>query len=125
MNAKVEQNNAVSPADIGKYVVSVLIVVGGLTAFYWFTDWPTPLRAAGLVVLLLVALGVFMLTAKGRDTREFVSEARFELRKVIWPTRQETLRSTGLIIVVVIIVSILLAIIDFFISTGVRALLGS
>jgi preprotein translocase subunit SecE len=77
-----------------------------------------------MLALFGAAVGVFMLTSKGRDTREFFSETRFELRKVVWPTRQETQRTTGLIIVVVIIISLILALFDLIISTGIRALLG-
>jgi preprotein translocase subunit SecE len=125
MNAKVAQNEAVSAADIVKYVLSALLVVAGLAGFYWLSDVPTPLRVVGMLLGFAAAAGVFMLSAKGRDTREFFSETRFELRKVVWPTRQETLRTTGLIIVVVIIISLILALFDLIISTGVRALLGS
>ena len=57
-----------------------------------------------------------MLTGKGRDTREFLSESRFELRKVVWPTRQEAIRMTWVVIVVVLILSLLLGGFDFFIQ---------
>jgi preprotein translocase subunit SecE len=124
MNAKVAQNEAVSTSDIAKYVVSALLVVAGLAGFYWFSDSPTAFRVVGMLALFGAAVGVFMLTSKGRDTREFFSETRFELRKVVWPTRQETQRTTGLIIVVVIIISLILALFDLIISTGIRALLG-
>jgi preprotein translocase subunit SecE len=126
MNVKVVQNESVSAADIAKYVIAALIVVASLGASYWYADAvPTPLRLIGVLVGFAVATGVFMLTAKGRDTREFFSETRFELRKVVWPTRQETLRTTGVIIVMVIVVSLILALFDLIISSGVRALLGS
>ena len=55
---------------------------------------------------------------------EFIRQVKAETAKVVWPTRQDTIRSTGLIIVVVIIISILLAIIDFILASSVRALLG-
>ncbi|MBA8634294.1 preprotein translocase subunit SecE [Staphylococcus aureus] len=57
-----------------------------------------------------------MLTGKGRDTREFLSESRFELRKVVWPTRQEAIRMTWVVIVVVLILSLLLGGFDFLIQ---------
>lgn len=125
MNAKVVQNEAVSTSDIVKYVIAGLLVVGALAGFYWFSTAPTALRVVGMLVCFGLAIGVFMLTAKGRETREFFAETRFELRKVVWPTRQETTRTTGLIMVVVIIISLILALFDLIISTGVRALLGA
>jgi preprotein translocase subunit SecE len=65
-----------------------------------------------LAVGLVGGIGVFMLTGKGRDTREFFRVA-FELRKVVWPTRQEAIRMTWVVIVVVLILSLLLGGFDF------------
>jgi len=124
MNAKVEQGAPATPADIAKYTLAVLLVLGGLVGFYWFSEWPGALRGALIGVSLAAAGLVFAFTERGRAAGEFLSESRFELRKVIWPTRQDTLRSTGLIIVVVILVSLMLGVIDFFLSHAVRAMLG-
>ena len=59
------------------------------------------------------------------STREYFSEARFELRKVIWPSRQETLRATGVILIVVVLMSLMLGLIDFILGGGVKLLLGT
>lgn len=124
MNAKVENNaQAASPGDIVKYVLAGLIVAAGIVGFYWFAEWPGALRALIPVLGLVAAVFVVLPTAKGRQGLEFVKESRFELRKVVWPTRQETLRGTGLIIVVVIIISLLIALIDWIIQFGINLLL--
>jgi len=125
MNAKLEQAAPATPADIAKYTVSVLIVVAGLVGFYWFSDWPGALRGALVGVAVAIAAVIFAMTERGRATMEVLSESRFELRKVVWPTREDTLRSTGLIVVVVIIISLLLGFIDFLVSHAVRFLLGA
>jgi preprotein translocase subunit SecE len=65
--------------------------------------------------LVLGAL-VFLGTAKGRDTKEFLVESRFELRKVVWPTRQEALRMTWVVAIVVTILSLLLGGFDWIIQ---------
>ena len=125
MNTKVEQaEQAVSAADVAKYVLAIALVAGGIFAFYWFSQWPGPVR--GLVAAAGVVLGGVVLasTAKGRQVKDFVSESLFELRKVVWPTRQETLRITGVILVVVVIVSLILSGFDFVISWLIRLLLG-
>jgi preprotein translocase subunit SecE len=125
MNAKVEQEQGASPADKLKYAVAVLIVLAGVVGFYWFADWPGAVRGAALFGTLVLAGLVFAFTERGRAFGEFLSESRFELRKVVWPTRQETVRSTGLILVVVVIISLMLMVIDFFLASGVRWLLGT
>ena len=123
MNVKVENNASSGATDIVKYVLAVLLVIAGIVGFYWFADWATGLRALLPLAGLVAAGAVFMTAPKGRATLEYLSEARFELRKVIWPTRQETVRTTIVILIVVVLVSILLGIMDFFLSGGVRLLL--
>src|SRR5687768_13126939 len=123
MNAKVENNSPSAANDIVRYVLAVLLVIAGIAGFYWFADWATPLRALLPLAGLIAGAAVFVTTPRGRATLEYMSEARFELRKVIWPTRQETIRTTIVILIVVVLVSILLGIMDFFLAGGVRLLL--
>jgi len=125
MNAKLERTAPATPADIAKYTLSAVIIVAGLVGFYWFAELPSAVRGAMIGVALAAAGVVFALTERGRASIEFLSESRFELRKVVWPTREDTIRSTGLIMVVVVIVSLLLGFIDFIVSHAVRFLLGS
>ncbi|MFT4196933.1 MAG: preprotein translocase subunit SecE [Pseudoxanthomonas sp.] len=111
MNSKVQQSRApsASAGDIAKYVAAAALAVAGLVVWWVFQgQWPTPLRALAVVVGLVAGGAVFALTAKGRDTLEFLSESRFELRKVVWPTRQESWRMTWVVVVVVVVVSLIL-----------------
>ncbi len=112
MNSRVEQSKASSKgaaSDIALYVLAILLAAAGVFAYTWFQQWDTSLRVGAVVAGLVAGLVVFMLSAKGRDTREFLSESRFELRKVVWPTRQEATRLTWVVIIVVIIMSLVLA----------------
>ena len=70
------------------------------------------------------AAGVFLLTGKGHSLREFLSESRFELRKVVWPTLNDARRTTLVVMVVVVVVSLLLAGLDAIIRSLVKLLLG-
>ena len=125
MNTKVEQaEQAVTAADVAKYVLAAALVVGGIVAFYWFSQWPGPVRGLLAAAGVVAAAAVMALTAKGRQVREFASESLFELRKVVWPTTQETRKITGVILVVVVIVSLILSAFDFVISWLIRLLLG-
>jgi preprotein translocase subunit SecE len=67
---------------------------------------------------------VFSQTLAGQQTLEFFAEARFELRKVVWPTREASIRTTGVIIVVIIAMSLVLALIDFVIGSVIGKLLS-
>jgi preprotein translocase subunit SecE len=113
MNAKIAKPDAAaSGADIAKYALAVILLVAGLVG-YWVVPWAAPLRALLVAAGMVAAGAVFALSAAGKVALEFLGEARFELRKVVWPTRQASLRMTGVIILVIVLMSLVLAIIDF------------
>jgi len=118
MNTKAEQPKGLSGADIGKLVLAGLVLVVGVFAYSWFNNVvAASIRLIGVVLALVVALAIGYFTAPGRRVKHFLSESQFELRKVVWPTRDETLKTTGIIIVVVIILSLLLGLIDWLLKT--------
>ena len=126
MNSRVEQPNAgASSGDLVKYVLAVLLAAAGIVAFYWFNGaWPTYARVMIVIAGLIAAGVVFMTTAKGAQTREFLGESRFELRKVVWPTREEAVRTTWIVMAVAAVISLVLGGLDFLINAGVKALIG-
>ena len=125
MNSRVEQSGSASAGDIVKYALALLLVVGGVFAFYWFDpQWPSVARVGAVVAGVIAGIAVFMTSAKGRETREFLVESRFELRKVVWPTRQEAMRMTWVVIIVVVIIALLLAGFDTVIQWLVKLFLG-
>ena len=119
MNSKIEQSRSASAGDLAKYVLALALVAAGLFAFYWFDQWATALRALTVFGGLVAGAIVFLTTGKGAQTREFLSESRFELRKVVWPTRQEALRTTWVVMIAVVI----LAGFDVVIQAAVKFLL--
>ena len=133
MNSKTNPANPASGGDIVKYVIAALLVLGGLFVWYWFStpanaarlgDWAPQLRGLAVAAGLVAGTGVFLVSSKGRQTREFLSESRFELRKVVWPTRQETMRMTWVVVIVVVIIALLLAGFDTVIQWLVKLFLG-
>jgi preprotein translocase, SecE subunit, bacterial len=134
LNSKISQTNtAASGGDIVKYAIAALLVLAGLFVWFWFAaparagqlgDWAPQLRGLAVAAGLVAGAAVFLVSSKGRDMREFLSEARFELRKVVWPTRQETTRMTWVVIAVVIILSLILAGFDFFVKWAIELFLN-
>lgn len=116
MNSKVERANGLSGGDIAKFVLAAALALGGIYLYYHFSGWDSLERAAILILPLLAALAVAAFTTQGEALREYISESRFELRKVVWPTRDETIRTTGIILVVVFILSLLLGFIDLILK---------
>ncbi|WP_256646400.1 preprotein translocase subunit SecE [Thermomonas paludicola] len=113
-------------ADIIKYAAALLLVAAGVFAYYWFDGaWPAGVRALVVAAGLVLATVVFLGTKKGAQAREFLSESRFELRKVVWPTRQEATKTMWVVMAAVVIISLILAAFDWIIQLSVKALLGS
>jgi preprotein translocase subunit SecE len=73
-------------------------------------------------VVFALAITVFIKSDRGDQFIHFLKETRIELRKVVWPTRQETIKTTGIIMVAVIIIAIFLWIVDAFFTWGVKSI---
>ena len=129
MNTQAEP--AASVADIVKQVFSVILVIAGVAAFYYFSadhsyfkEVRLLYRVLGLVAVMLVVLGMVLTTGLGRTVWSFALESRQEVRKVVWPTRDETVRTTLLVFAMVFIVGLILWLLDMFLFWGVRYLTG-
>lgn len=117
MNAKAETIGPNKVADVGLLTLAVLIVVAGVAAYYLLPQlasiWRTLIVLGGIVV----ACGVAWFTAPGRGVRSFLRETQFEMRKVVWPTRQETLQTSLIVVVVTVAIAIVLGLIDIILKT--------
>jgi preprotein translocase subunit SecE len=98
--------------DKVRLAVSIALVVAALFAYYYFTRTSMGLRVGGLLAALVAAVGVSYTSSFGRFVREFIAESHFELRKIVWPTGQETRQTTLVIFIVVVIVSLILFLFD-------------
>ena len=114
-----------SAADIAKFAAAALVAIAGIAAFYLLPAWPAPVRALLVAAGFAAAIFVGSLTAAGHRGRDFVSEALFELRKVVWPTRPEATRITLVVLAVVLVISLILAGFDFVISQLIKLLLSN
>ena len=104
---------------------AVLLLVGALASFYYFAgDVNVLLRVLGLLAGTGLALALAYRTEMGRSIWGYIVGARTELRKVVWPSRQETLQATLMIAVVVLITALLLWGLDSLLLWGVKLLTG-
>jgi preprotein translocase subunit SecE len=110
--------------DTVKLVFALLLIVGATIAFYLFPQESTLLRVAGILAAVAIAALVALQTRKGREIWGFVQGAQIEVRKVVWPTRQETVQTTLIVVVMVILVAIILWLLDMFLGWGIGSLLG-
>ncbi len=122
MNTQVEVSASVF--DVAKQVFSVIFVVAGVAAFYYFSGIPFLYRVFGLIVVVLAVLGVMLTTEMGKGIWGFVLESKQEVRKVVWPAREETFRTTLLVFAMVFVVGLVLWLLDMFLFWGVRFLTG-
>ncbi|QGM22280.1 preprotein translocase subunit SecE [Spiribacter sp. 2438] len=120
MSAK--EQTEVSGTDKAKLILAVGVFLAGVVGFYTFDDQSTLVRVLGMVAVAALALSIAFTSAQGRNAWLFAQEARQELRRVVWPTRTETLQTTLIVLVMVIIVAILLWLMDMFFMWGVGAL---
>ncbi|MCO6439843.1 MAG: preprotein translocase subunit SecE [Nitrococcus mobilis] len=121
MNAKAESESSV--IDTIKLVVAALVFLVGVGGFYYYSDELLLYRVLGLIVVGLVAVGICMTTRTGREVWAFARDSRQELRKVVWPTKQESLQSTLVVLIVVVLVGVFLWLLDTFFLWAIQLLL--
>jgi preprotein translocase subunit SecE len=122
MNSSAEAGGA--GLDIAKLAAAALLLVGGLFAFYFFSEWYVLLRVFLLLAIGGAAVAVAFQTQPGRQLWQFISDARMEVRKVVWPTRQETIQTTLVVMAMVVVLGIVLWLFDMILMGILRFLTG-
>ena len=122
MSAKAQLND--NRFDVIKWVVVALIVSVGVFGDSYFSAEPVLYRAIALVVLGLVAGFVALQTSKGKAFWSLLKEARIEIRKVVWPTRQETAQTTMIVVAVVLVMALVLWGLDSLLGWIVSQFIG-
>ncbi|MDI3326846.1 preprotein translocase subunit SecE [Pontibacterium granulatum] len=122
MNSKVSSEG--SKFDALKWAVVALLVAVGVVGNSIYAEESLFYRVVALVVLAAVAGFVALQTAKGQAFFDLFKESKAEIRKVVWPTRQETGQTTAIVVVVVLIVGLLLWGLDSLLSWLVSGVIG-
>jgi len=118
-----------SSLDTVKLILSLALLIAGIAGFYYFETWqgePVSVlfRVLGLLVFVGIAVFVALTTLSGKRLLGFMSSSRLEVRKMVWPTRAETLQTTLMVMVIVLILAIFLWGVDSLLGWGVKSLLG-
>ncbi len=111
-------------ADKVKLIIAIAIAVGAFVGFYAFEEQQQVVRVLGLLLGLGLALFVASRSEVGAEAVAYSRGAIVEIRKVVWPTRKETVNTTLVVMVMVVIVGIILWVFDMFLAWGIQLLTG-
>ncbi len=107
-----------------KIAVAALIALGGLAAYYVLADQAMVLRIGALLGAFAVAIVVMWFTEAGRTFWAFSRESWEEAKRVVWPTRKETLQTTGVVILFIVTMAIFLWMVDAGLLWVTQKMLG-
>ncbi|MBD9516286.1 preprotein translocase subunit SecE [Pseudomonas sp. LABIM340] len=122
MNAKVEAKE--SRLDLLKWLVVAVLVVVAVVANQYYSAQPIFYRVLGILVMAAVAGFISLQTVKGRAFFTLAKEARAEIRKVVWPSRQETTQTTLIVVAVVLVMALVLWGLDSLLGWLVSMIVG-
>lgn len=123
MSSRVEA--ASSMPDVMKWIAAAAFLAAGLVGFYYFAEHSTLLRVVGLLFAIGMSVAVAVQTEKGRSVWDFMRDSRTEVRKVVWPTRQETIQTTLIVMAVVALMAMIMWALDSLLGFLVSLLLGT
>jgi preprotein translocase subunit SecE len=111
-------------ADQVKLAVAILIAIAGIVGYYWFAAQPSWIRWASVGAGLVLGALVVAFSYYGAAFRQFMELARIELRKIVWPTRQETGITTLVVFVFVIAFGVFFWLLDLLLAWATKTLTG-
>jgi preprotein translocase subunit SecE len=118
------ESSASSTLDWLKWLVVATLVGGGIYANWFYQDESLLIRVAGMLAVAAVALFIAVQTERGRNTWNLIKEARSEIRRVVWPSNQETTQTTLVVMVLVLIFALILWGLDSLLSWFVSSVIG-
>jgi preprotein translocase subunit SecE len=122
--AEVQTPAGASARDTVLMALSFVVLLAGIVAFYWFEDQALPIRVAMVIVGLGASAGLMWFTWYGREFWQFVLAARIELRKVVWPERDETVKTTYVVFGFAVVMGLFFWLLDMGLTFLTRLLGG-
>jgi preprotein translocase subunit SecE len=118
--AEVQATEGASAKDNALMILSIVALLAGVVAFYWYEEDPLALRLAMVGSGVVVAVGLAWVSWYGREFWQFAQAARVELRKVVWPTREETGKTTVAVFIFVTLAGIFFWLLDLLLAWATR-----
>ena len=115
---------ATSPLDWLKWLVVIALVSAGVIGNWYYQDQSLLYRVLALVVLAGLAVFVAVQTERGRAAWQLMKDARNEIRRVVWPKRPETVQTTGIVVVLVVVFGLILWLLDTLLGWIVSSVIG-
>ena len=122
--AEVQATEGASAKDNALMILSIVALLAGVVAFYWYEEDPLALRLAMVGSGVVVAVGLAWVSWYGREFWQFAQAARVELREVVWPEREDTVRTTVLVIVFASLMGLFFWVLDLILTWLIRLLTG-
>jgi len=122
--AEVQAPAVSSSKDNALLILSIVAILGGIGAFYWYDEPALPFRIGMVVVGLAAGAGLLWLSSFGKEFVQFAQAARVELRKVVWPDRSETVRTTYIVFIFAIAMGVFFFVLDWVLTWMTRLLGG-
>jgi preprotein translocase subunit SecE len=107
-----------------KLALSALLLIAGIAGFYLLADKALVLRILAVLAGFAAAIAVLWTTVKGQSALGFVGESIAEAKKVVWPTRKETIQTTVAVFLLVLVMAAFLAVVDIGFAYMVQWLMG-
>ena len=111
-------------ADKIKIAVAVALLLAGIAGFYYWDQSPLIARVGAVLGGTVAAVVVFWTSTPGKEFFAFAQESSEEAKRVVWPTRKETLQTTGIVFAFVFVMALFLWLIDAGVLWAVRILMG-
>ena len=122
--AEVQTPTGASAKDTTLMILSTLLLLAGIVAFYWYDELPLPFRIAMVIAGLAAGAGLAWFSWYGREFWQFALAARIELRKVVWPEREETIKTTYVVFIFAIVMGVFFWGLDWLLTLLTRLLSG-
>jgi preprotein translocase subunit SecE len=111
--------------DVLKLLIAAGVLLGGLFSYYWYLEWSQPLRVLMVLAGAIAGVAIAMTSTQGRRLWAFIQGSRIELRKVVWPTKQETTQTAIAVFVFTLVMALFFWGLDSFLLWLTRTLVGS